>query len=113
MDLAKQILEKTTGLKWEQEYRFHKKRRWRFDYACEAAKVAVEINGGNYAGGRHINPTAIVKEYEKYAEAAAMGWVVISCTPMTNGNPVMRFGSDMFWDKLTCILKRNLIDIEI
>lgn len=42
-----------------------------------------------------------------------MGWVVISCTPMTNGNPVMRFGTDMFWDKLTRILKRNLIDIEI
>lgn len=113
MDLVRQILEQTTGLRWTPEYKFHPKRRWRFDYACEVAKVAVEVNGGNYAGGRHINPTAIVKEYEKYAEAAAMGWVVISCTPMTNGNPVMRFGTDMFWDKLTRILKRDLIDIEI
>ena len=113
MDVVQQILEKTTGLKWASEFKFHPKRRWRFDYACEVAKVAIEINGGNYVRGRHSNPTALAKEYQKFAEANAMGWVVVSCTPMTNKNEVMRFGTEMFWDVLLRILKRNLIDIDL
>jgi len=32
---------------------FHPKRKWRFDYAWEEQKLALEIHGGIHSGGRH------------------------------------------------------------
>jgi len=57
------------------EYRFHPRRRWRFDYAWPEYKVAVEIDGGQWkpGGGRH-NTDA---DREKLNTAAAMGWRVL------------------------------------
>ena len=63
--------------------------------------IAVEVNGGNFVGGRHQNPVALGKEYEKVAQAGADGWIVIPCTPMSNNLPVMRFGGDTFMQILT------------
>jgi hypothetical protein len=37
----------------EFEHRFHPVRRWRFDAAFPARKVAVELDGGIFAAGRH------------------------------------------------------------
>ena len=96
MDAYLQILRQTTGLEWISEYRFHPPRRWRFDYACLGLKIAVELNGGNFVGGRHSNPVALGKEYEKMSQAAADGWAVLICTPMSRGLEVMRFGGDAF-----------------
>jgi hypothetical protein len=101
MDAYLQILRKTTGLEWVTEHRFHPPRRWRFDYACPDLMIAVEVNGGNFVGGRHQNPVALGKEYEKVAQAGADGWIVIPCTPMSNNLPVMRFGGDTFMQILT------------
>jgi hypothetical protein len=60
------------------EYTFGKSmgRRWRFDFAWPALKVAVECDGGqhsSYGGGRH-NTDA---DREKLNAAAAMGWRVL------------------------------------
>lgn len=96
MDQYLQSLRQTTGLEWETEFRFHPPRRWRFDYACKELKLAVEVNGGNFVGGRHINPVSLSKEYEKIGQAAADGWCVIPCTPMSKGDAVMRFGGEAF-----------------
>lgn len=96
MDAYLQILRQTTGLEWISEYRFHPPRRWRFDYACLELKIAVELNGGNFVGGRHSNPVALGKEYEKMSQAAADGWAVLICTPMSRGLEVIRFGGDAF-----------------
>lgn len=63
------------------EYRFHKTRKWRFDYAWPHAKVALEIEGGVWSGGRHTRGKGFLGDMEKYNAAAVAGWTVIRCTP--------------------------------
>lgn len=65
----------------ETEYRFHPTRKWRFDFAYPDKKIALEVEGGTWVGGRHINPIGFQKDCEKYNEAAKMGWKVYRCTP--------------------------------
>jgi len=61
----------------EREYRFHPTRRWRFDFAWPDRMLAVEIEGGVWSRGRHTRGSGFVKDCEKYAEAALLGWRVI------------------------------------
>ena len=56
-------------------------RRWRFDLAWPALKLAVEIDGGGFVAGRHSRGAGLEKDCEKFAEAAIMGYTVIRCTP--------------------------------
>ena len=63
------------------EYRFHPMRLWRFDYCWPARKLSLEIEGGVYAGGRHVRGRGYENDTEKYSTAAAMGWCVIRATP--------------------------------
>lgn len=58
------------------ELRFHPDRRWRFDFAHEASKVAIEINGGIWSGGRHVRGTGYLRDREKVNAATALGWRV-------------------------------------
>ncbi len=75
------------GLELTPEFKFHPKRKWRFDFACEPARVAVEIEGGTWAGrpcpvckqrggGRHNRAAGFARDCEKYREAAFLGWLV-------------------------------------
>lgn len=63
----------------EREYKFHHTRRWRFDFAWPDKKVALEIEGGIWRGGRHTNPLGFIADCEKYNTALAEGWKVIRC----------------------------------
>lgn len=63
------------------EYRFHPTRKWRFDYAIPALKIAVECDGGVWTGGRHVSPKGYMKDMEKFNAAAELGWVVLKFTP--------------------------------
>lgn len=63
------------------EYRFHDTRKWRFDYAIPALKIAVECDGGVWTGGRHVSPKGYIKDMEKFNAAAELGWVVLKFTP--------------------------------
>lgn len=89
------------------ELRFHPTRLWRFDFACEREKIAVEIQGGTFGnpvkchhchatvmrktkaggwfmvreGGRHQNAKALEGEYTKLNEAQLLGWRVFLFTP--------------------------------
>ncbi len=62
------------------EHRFHDKRRWRFDYAWIDLKVAFEVEGGVYKGGRHTSIKGFTSDCEKYSTAAILGWMVIRAT---------------------------------
>jgi hypothetical protein len=68
----------------EMEYKFHPKRKWRFDFAWftnATNGVALEVQGGIFSQGRHNRGAAMLKEWEKLNEAAALGWRVIYCQP--------------------------------
>ena len=65
---------------YEKEYRFHKTRRWRFDYAWIPEGVALEIEGGTWAKSRHTSGAGYAGDCEKYSEAAILGWCVIRAT---------------------------------
>lgn len=63
------------------EFRFHPKRMWRFDYAIPAHKIALEVEGGVWTGGRHTSPKGFLGDMEKYNTATLMGWRVFRTTP--------------------------------
>ena len=65
---------------YEKEYKFHNTRRWRFDFAWVPEKIALEIEGGTWAGGRHSRGKGYASDCEKYSEAAILGWCVIRAT---------------------------------
>ncbi len=63
------------------EYRFHPRRKWRFDFAwTEPDRVALEIEGAIWTQGRHTHPVGFMADMEKYNEAALMGWTLIRVT---------------------------------
>lgn len=64
-----------------EEYQFHDTRKWRFDFAWPVQKVALEIDGGNFMGGAHVNGGRIRKTQEKENEAQAMGWKIFHVYP--------------------------------
>lgn len=65
------------ALKPVREHRFHPTRRWRFDFAFPDQKLAVEIEGGIWTGGRHTRGSGYKGDMEKYNEAALLGWKVL------------------------------------
>lgn len=65
----------------EREYRFHPERRWRFDLAWPAPKLALEVDGGTWIAGRHSTGVGSFRDAEKYSEAAILGWRIIRVVP--------------------------------
>ena len=71
------------------EYSFHPTRKWMFDYAWPELKIALEIEGGIWKGGRHVRGKGYENDCEKYSEAAVLGWRIIRCTPAQCKNGMM------------------------
>lgn len=63
------------------EYRFHPIRKWRFDYAWVDKKVALEVEGGAFSGGRHTTGAGFRADIDKYNSATVLGWTVVRCLP--------------------------------
>lgn len=91
MERIQLLAKKFSGVvPYRQEYRFHPVRRWRFDFAWPDKLVAIEINGGSWKGyhkkdseekgGRHNHPVSLENDYQKYNEAALLGWKVFLLT---------------------------------
>jgi very-short-patch-repair endonuclease len=63
------------------EHRFHAIRRWRFDYAWPEQRVALEVDGGVWTGGRHTRGAGFIKDMEKLNTATVAGWRVVRVVP--------------------------------
>jgi very-short-patch-repair endonuclease len=69
------------AVKLEEEYRFHRERRYRSDFAIPALKVLLEYEGGIFMDrGGHNSPAGIQRDIDKYSLAQKEGWRVIRLT---------------------------------
>ncbi len=68
---------KACKIDFEQEYKFHPKRKWRADFLITGKKILVEIEGGIWSGGRHTRGKGYLGDMEKYNQAAMMGFTVL------------------------------------
>lgn len=64
----------------QREYRFHKTRKWRFDFAWPEHRIAAECEGGTWSGGRHTRGQGFLDDCTKYNTAASLGWYVFRFT---------------------------------
>ena len=90
--IYKSLLRGATTRKWEdlflfqlrteglprprEQFKFHDTRRWSSDFAWPDKKIIVEIEGGIWrrGGGAHSHPTNILRDIEKYNNAALLGY---------------------------------------
>ena len=59
------------------EYRFHPSRKWRFDLAWPDRKLAAEVDGGIWVGGRHNRGRGFEADMVKMNAGAVLGWRVL------------------------------------
>ena len=95
------ILATQSGVEWVQEYKFHPSRKWRFDYANDRLKIAIEVEGSVFTNGRHTRGTGFIADMEKYNQAVLLGWSLLRFTP------------DQMRKTATYELIRNLINTKI
>jgi len=62
------------------ELQFHATRKWRFDYAWLAERVAAEVDGGIWVKGRHTRGAGYERDCEKLNAAVLLGWRVLRFT---------------------------------
>jgi very-short-patch-repair endonuclease len=56
------------------------KRRWRWDFCQPESKLLIEVDGGTYSGGRHVQGAGYEADCEKQAFALVNGWRVLRVT---------------------------------
>jgi very-short-patch-repair endonuclease len=61
----------------EPEFRFHPTRMWRVDFAWPSLRVAVEIEGAIWTGGRHTRGAGVLGDMDKYNSLSVMGWKLL------------------------------------
>jgi len=64
------------GPQLKREHQFFPGRRWKFDFADLTNRIAFEVEGGVWQGGRHTRGIGFIKDCEKYNAATATGWRV-------------------------------------
>lgn len=68
------------NLEYVREYKFHPKRRFRFDFAVPRLKLAIEQEGGIHVQGRHVRGMGYENDCVKYNLAALEGWILLRYT---------------------------------
>ena len=67
---------KAEHIPYQREVRFHKTRRWRFDFLV-GERLAIEVDGAVYAEGRHTRGKGFEGDCEKLNEALILGYRVL------------------------------------
>lgn len=83
----------------EKEFKFFEGRQWKFDFALPEAKVAIEIEGGIFSGGRHTRSVGYLKDLEKYNTATKLGWRIFRYAPWQFDVMMEDIGEQMGWIK--------------
>lgn len=68
---------KALKIEFEQEFKFHPKRKWKADFHLVGKMILVEVEGGIWSGGRHTRAKGYIGDMEKYNAATMMGYQVI------------------------------------
>lgn len=72
------------------EVQFSPDRKWTFDFVVAdtldgdefaVTKVAIEVDGGAFSGGRHTRGAGFVEDLCKLNSALALGWRTLRCIP--------------------------------
>jgi very-short-patch-repair endonuclease len=63
------------------EYKFHKDRKWRIDFAFVSVRLAIEMEGGIFTRGRHTRPMGFSNDIEKYNALTESGWILLRYPP--------------------------------
>lgn len=79
-DMFYQLLRQLSP-QWTEEYRFHPERKWRMDFARPDIRLAIEVDGGVWTGGRHSGGAGQVADMEKGNAAVMLGWQTLHFTP--------------------------------
>ena len=80
-EALRKALTARVGAPVEAEHRFAPPRFWRFDFAVVSHRVALELEGGVWVGGRHTRGSGFVADLEKYSVAASLGWLIVRVQP--------------------------------
>jgi very-short-patch-repair endonuclease len=64
----------------EREHRFAPPRKWRLDFAWPEHRIAIEVDGGTYSGGRHTRGKGFEADCEKTNTATLQGWLLLRVT---------------------------------
>ena len=89
------------------EFIFAPPRKFRFDFAWPDQKVAVEIEGGLWKGGRHQTLDGFMKDCEKYERALQLGWRVYRVP-----GPWVSDGSRWIWREEVMTTLRMLLEVK-
>ena len=68
---------KALNIRFEREYLFHPKRKWRADFHILEQKILIEVEGGIWSGGRHTRGKGYIGDMEKYNAATTLGFQVL------------------------------------
>jgi hypothetical protein len=91
------------------EHQFCPNRKWRFDWAWPAKKIALEIDGGILRGGRHTTSiSGRLRDIEKLNTAASMGWLVLTATTIEKPITAKR-GGKLPWLSLSDLVLRQML----
>jgi very-short-patch-repair endonuclease len=67
------------------EHQYIPERKWRADFAWPDRMLAVEAEGGSWAGGRHTRGAGFAADCEKYSALTCIGWRIVRVTgPMVS-----------------------------
>lgn len=80
-DMFTRLCKSALDVEVVKEHLFHDERKWRFDYAVPDHKIALEVEGGVWTGGRHVRAKGFIGDIEKYNAAALLGWRVFRVVP--------------------------------